>query len=317
MKPYLKLFRWPNLLVLILTMTMVRYALIFPILNAFELSPAWGHFHFVLLMLATVLITAAGYAINDYFDLRADRINKPHKIILGKQLPRRTAILYHTLFNLLGVLLGVYLSVAVGHWPLAFIFLIIPFLLWMYSIRYKRRFFLGNFLVAVLSAFVVAIVWVFEYQALSSVITPDHAAAANITLLVRIYALFAFLCTFAREVIKDIEDIKGDAKIGCKTIPVYWGVRKAKVVVIVTVFLILAFVVYMQILLLGRGFELVFIWLLVGVQLPFIWFVHRTTRANDKSDYTWLSKFSKWIMLSGILSMLLFSFYFSEGFTLI
>ncbi|TVQ10764.1 MAG: ubiquinone biosynthesis protein UbiA [Bacteroidetes bacterium] len=317
MLAYLRLFRWPNLAVVALTQYLVRYAIILPLLSQGGIEPALSHIYFALLVLTTLLITAAGYAINDYFDLRADRINKPDKIVLGKHISRRTAIFYHSLFNVAGVVLGVILSLVVGSWQLAFIFIIIPFLLWMYSIRYKKKYFIGNFIVAVLAAFVVAIVWVFEFQALNGAVAADPATINSISFLVRSYAFFAFLTTLVREIIKDAEDIRGDAKTGCKTIPIVSGMGTTKRIIIFFNIALIALIIAMQVYLLRRDFDLLFVYLIFAVQVPFILMINKTINAAEKSDYNYLSKFAKLTMLGGVLSMVILYFYILEGFSIL
>lgn len=317
MLAYFRLFRWPNLAVVALTQYLVRYAIIIPLLEQNGIEPALSHLSFALLVLSTLFITAAGYAINDYFDLRADRINKPDKIVLGKHISRRTAIFYHSLFNVAGVVLGVFLSLTVGNWQLAFLFIVIPFLLWMYSIRYKKKYFIGNFIVAVLAAFVVAIVWVFDFQALNGTAITDTDAINSISFLVRSYAFFAFLATLVREIIKDTEDIRGDAKTGCKTIPIVSGIRTTKRIIIFFNIALVALVIAMQVYLVRRDFDLLFVYLIFAVQLPFIMMINKTINAAEKSDYNYLSRFAKLTMLGGVLSMVILYFYIQEGFSIL
>ena len=317
MLAYLRLFRWPNLLMVAFIQYLVRYAVILPSLAMHDIEPGLSHFMFFILVLATLFITAAGYAINDYFDLRTDRINKPQKIVLGKHISRRRAILMHSFLNLTGVALGIFLSISTGNWSLSVIFLIIPFLLWLYSIRYKRRFFIGNFIVAVMAAFVITIVWIFDYNSLLSITEPGDPGILNTTWYVRIYALFAFLTTLGREIIKDIEDIRGDAKTGCKTIPVISGVTFTKKAIVIIHAITIAFVAYIQIVLLMRDFDLLFVYALLFVQVPFIFLIHKTVTAVEKYDYSSLSRMSKYIMFSGVLTMIILYFYIREGFTVI
>lgn len=308
MLTYLKLFRWQNLLVIAFTQYLFRYCIIAPVLNKFEIPLFFSHFEFFLLVLSTLLITAAGYAINDYFDLRIDRINKPHKIILGKDLSRRKAILAHTILNILGIIIGLYMAYRVKYLPLAGIFIIVPALLWLYSIRHKRKFLIGNIIVSMLSAIVIAIVWGFEYRGL--IISHEiNEAAVIINRFLRIYALFAFIISFIREIIKDIEDIKGDLKAGCKTIPIISGVRNSKKLIIVLSVILIFFVGYFQIYLLSYEYHLIFAYLLFAVQIPTILFINKINLAKEKNDYTINSRFAKFIMITGIFSMFLFYFY--------
>jgi 4-hydroxybenzoate polyprenyltransferase len=317
MLAYLRLFRWPNLFVVALTQYLLRYAIILPILKVHNLESGLSHFSFALLVLATLLITAAGYTINDYFDLRTDRINKPDEIVLGRSISRRKAILFHSIFNLMGLIIGTYVSIKTGHWPLIIIFLVIPLLLWLYSIRYKRRFFIGNFIVAVMAAFVIAIVWIFEFQAMNLTAADGNIAILNITYLVRFYALFAFLTTLVREIIKDVEDIKGDTKTGCKTIPVMAGITATKKIIILLLVIIIFFVLIIQVYLEKIDFNLLFGYLIFFVQLPLIYSIQKTIGAMEKHDYTMLSKITKFIMVGGVLTMLVFYFYIKEGFAVI
>jgi len=315
MVAYLKLFRWPNLLMVAAIQCLFRYAIIQPLLQSKGLELALSHSDFFLIVLATMLITAAGYAINDYFDLRTDRINKPRRIILGRKISRRSAILFHSLFNIIAVLLGAYMAFRVQYWPLVFVFLIVPTLLWLYSIRYKRKFLTGNIIVAVLAGFVVAIVWIFESHALAAQGIRD-VDFMNISYFSRVYALFAFLTTLLREIIKDIEDIKGDAKTGCKTIPVVAGVHSTKRLLIFLTITIIILTGWFQIFILMRDFDFLFAYILLAVQIPFIIMINKIMTAKEKADYTNLSLFSKMVMVAGVFSMFIFSFYLQGGFHL-
>jgi len=275
------------------------------------------HVSFALLVTATILIAAAGYAINDYFDLRADRINKPEKIILGKSISRRSAILYHSLFNIIALLIGIYICAVTGLWPFIFIFIVIPGLLWMSSIRYKKKFFIGNFIVAVMAAFVVAIVWMFDFHSLTVPIETSRPAVAAINNYVRTYALFAFLITLLREIVKDVEDIKGDSKTGCKTIPIASGITVTRRIIVFIILLVIFLALYIQVYLINRDFDLLFAYIILAVQLPLIFMINKTINAIEKQDYSSLSRLSKFIMFSGVLAMLVVYFYIKEGFSIV
>ena len=114
MKAFLKLIRWQNLLMVILTMVLMRYAVLAPVISKIgvilikgsgeeiPMSLQFPWYDFVLLVAATVFITAGGYVINDYFDIKTDLINKG-KVIVGTKIPRRKAMMWHSIFNIAGV----------------------------------------------------------------------------------------------------------------------------------------------------------------------------------------------------------------------
>jgi 4-hydroxybenzoate polyprenyltransferase len=232
-----------------------------------------------LLSAATVLIAAAGYIINDYYDVKIDYINKPERVVIGKSITRRFAILFHVLLSLTGIVIGLYLS-----WYLAVVNILSVFLLWLYSNNLKRLPFIGNLSVALLTGSAIYVVDIL-YRTQSS--------------LVIIYAVFAFFMTLVREIIKDIEDLKGDNTFGCKTLPIVWGIRKTKILI----YIILA-LFSVAVLILNFWYEaLPFQYYLVFLYGPLFFLFYRLLHADMKMEFTWLSTFCKVIMLLGILSM--------------
>ncbi|HNW98876.1 MAG TPA: geranylgeranylglycerol-phosphate geranylgeranyltransferase [Bacteroidales bacterium] len=274
-------------------------------MNTEHISPAFSHFDFALLVLSTVLIAAAGYAINDYFDIRSDRINRPDKIVIGKHLSRRFAMLIHTIFNIVAVLIGTYLSYKVHSYKLAPIFIIISILLWLYSVKYKSYFLVGNIIVAFVSAFTIIIVWLFDMYALR---LSGQAIIANYRLLnffLWAYISYSFATSLIREIIKDIEDFEGDAKCGCSTLPVVMGVSKTKYVLIGIITIVIASLVYIDIIIYPLHFAIIFWYILLLLVLPFVYMIYVVIIAKDKSDYSFLSNISKFIMIAGAASMAL------------
>lgn len=310
---YLKLFRWQNLLVVFLTMVLFRYAIILPVLNTSGLQLGLSHFNFALLVISTLLISAAGYAINDYFDLRIDRINKPERIILGKQIPRRKAIFFHWLFNTIALFLGGYIAYLSGKPQYAIAFVVIPFLLWLYSVRYKKKFFVGNLVVASLAAFVILIVWAFDLQFLLKSDTGSRDIYRVIDFFALFYASFAFLTTLVREIIKDAEDVEGDRKAGCKTIAAFAGLKASRRFAASILLLSFSLVAYIQWTLAESNFLLLQSYITVFVQLPFIFLIYKTVQSKTRKDFKLISHKIKFVMITGIFSMLIFAWYLSEG----
>ena len=233
----------------------------------------------LLLATSTVLIAAAGYAINDYYDVKIDLINKPERVVIGKQITRRYALLFHTLLSVTGVAIGLMLD-----WRIGVVNFLCAFLLWLYSNALKRRPFIGNFTVALLTGLSIFII---------NLLYPP------VGVFTVIYALFAFFITLVREIIKDLEDLKGDDTFGCRTLPIVWGMRKTKsfIYFLVAIFSLTVIVLHVWVAPLPILFFGFFLF------LPLVAAVGWLVRADTKRDFYQLSQFCKIIMLAGILSM--------------
>jgi 4-hydroxybenzoate polyprenyltransferase len=232
-----------------------------------------------ILSASTIMIAAGGYIINDYYDVKIDYINKPERVVIGKSITRRYAILFHVLLSGGGIVLGWYLS-----WKIAAINVFSVFLLWWYSNYLKRQPLVGNLAVAGLTGLSI---WIIDV-----LYGPGHA-------LIVVYASFAFFMTLVREIIKDMEDLKGDNTFGCKTLPIVWGIRKTKGVIysVLVIFGITVVVLNYFYRALPLHYYLLFLF------APLLWLFYRLLRADTTRDYAWLSTFCKVIMLLGILSM--------------
>lgn len=232
-----------------------------------------------ILSLSTVLIAAGGYVINDYYDIKIDLINKPERVVIGKSITRRYAILLHTVLSIAGVFLGFLLS-----WKIAAVNFASATLLWWYSNNLKRQPFIGNFVVALLTGIAI---WLVD-----SLYKTGH-------MLIITYASFAFFMTLVREIIKDMEDLKGDQTFGCQTLPIVWGMRKTKYFIygILAIFLLTVLLINFYYENLPVNYFILFLF------VPVMWFLVRLIRADTKKDFAWLADFCKIILLLGIFSM--------------
>jgi 4-hydroxybenzoate polyprenyltransferase len=303
----LRLIRWPNLVIIILTQLLLKYGLVEPYLGQAGFSSQFNFPDFLMLVFITVLLAAAGYIINDYFDLNIDRINKPSRMILGKRIEARQGILLHWILNGIAVLLGFFLAYRIGSPGLGLIFPIIAILLWLYSARYKRSFLTGNLAVSMLSAMVVLVVWLFEYYMLQELASEIPDVFYKLNIVVGFYAVFAFLVSLLREIVKDIEDIVGDSSTGCKTIPVRLGIGGAKNIALALSLFTMLVLAAGQYLLLQQGLKILFWYYLVPVQLLMINLLLQINKAVQPSDFRAPGKLAKIIMLAGILGIQLFS----------
>ena len=229
----LRLVRPLNLIIIAFTMYGCRYFILAT--NSFQkvndVPLAFG-----LLVLSTILIAAGGNVINDYFDIKADRVNKPEKLIVGRLINKRKAILFHWILNGFAFLLGIGLSIYFKSASIVFIQLISINLLWFYSLHFKRKVFVGNFVVAVLTGMIPMLVIIY-FEVLNNFGSPftpfNEQTWSNILNYNYIYvlAIMAFIQNFAREIVKDMEDVDGDRLLHAKTIPMALGFARTKVLV--------------------------------------------------------------------------------------
>lgn len=306
---FLRLIRWPNLIYIALTQYLLRYGVLFPVYThpAVNQEFSLSHGEFALLVLSTVLVAAAGYIINDYFDVKADEINKPDRIFIDRTLNRRTAILWHWSFNFTGIALGFYLAWKVGHPILGFLHVGTAAILWFYTTLLKRIALLGNLSIAFLTALVVGMVLWFEPSFYSDFFERNASVQEEVLNIFKGYALFAFLLTLYREVIKDLEDMEGDRSVNNKTLPLLLGVPFAKIcsAIIALSILALTFVYISSQIKLHE--DLVFYqiksirYLFISVCLPLIFSLFFLYRADQSMHYKWVSKMIKITMLAGIL----------------
>lgn len=304
MKTFYKLFRVPNLLIIIFTQVLVRYCIIEPILSSVGISLVFSDFDFALLVLTTVLIAAGGYVINDYFDMQIDKANNSAKQIVGEIIREKTALIIYVLLNVLAIIIGIYISNKAGNFKYAIIFIFIAFLLLFYSARYKRKFLSGNIIVAFLSACVLIIVALFEIFAFSNLRISIYVIWDELRFLIFGYAAFAFLVNLNREIIKDIEDVEGDKELGCRTLPIVAGELVSKIVAVGLTLITIALLIFGQVQLFQSGNEIL-CWYFLIVQLLFAYLTYKIIIAKEKKHYKTSGNITKIIMLVGILSMLL------------
>ncbi len=313
MREFLRLIRWTNLLIVIITMVLMRYAVIEPLVSKIGIIPLSGNgeqipmtlqfpwYYFMLLVAATVFITAGGYVINDYFDIKTDLINKG-KVIVGTRIPRRQAMMWHNIFNIVGVAAGFYISWKAGYVWIGLLFLMVSGLLYFYSASYKRQFLIGNIIVACLTAMVPFLVIIYEWSfiyrhyAVSAIQLPD---LSFLVYWVGGFSLFAFLTTLTREIIKDIEDFEGDITYGRNTMPIVIGIPASKI------FVTSLIVITIALLYLVWGFfisdKITLIYLSVFIVLPLLYIIYQVFRSRNKKQLHSASTIMKIVMLTGIL----------------
>lgn len=302
---FFKLVRLPNLFFIILTQLLFRFFILrFVYINA-EGSPGMKLSLplFYWLVFASVCIAAAGYIINDYFDINIDLVNKPEKIIIDRYIKRRWAIVLHIVLSFTGFIISCYIGYRLNNLyiPIFNLFAIIA--LWFYSTTFKKKLLIGNIIISLLTAWVILVLTFSEYR--FRLVSPEEYWKRLIKLSF-IYAGFAFISSLIREVIKDMEDMPGDAKYSCTTMPIVWGIQVSKVFVAVWLVVIIATVTAIQIYVIQLGWWLSAIYSLAVIIIPLIWMLPKLYYAHSAKEFHRLSTTIKLIMLAGILSMIFF-----------
>lgn len=294
---FINLIRWKNLLLLLLIQVLLKFVL-FP---KFNISFAIDTFHFFILSSATLLITAGGYIINDYYDIKTDAINKPNKAIVENFISKRTSIFFYVSITLIGLFLGIYISFYIDLPILSFLFVLVATTLFFYSSIFKRIALIGNITVALLIALSIILIPIFDVIPVLN----DKQIVEQLLLIkiVLIYSCFAFFINLIREIIKDIEDVDGDYSQGMKTLPIILGKKRT---IKFTVFLTVLFTILVVFTLaLNQNInKYLLLYGIMTITIPLIIFLVKLNGAESKKAFSKLSSLLKIIMLTGILTIL-------------
>lgn len=248
-KPYLQLLRVGNLAFLAILLFVMEKWVATPLLQLAQFREQMPWWVLMLLIISTIFIAAGGYVINDYFDVKIDRINRPEELVVTRIISRDGAMRIFQVLTILGIAMGLAVAWWSRSWTMAMIYIVIPGLLWFYSASYKRQLLVGNIVVAFVSALVPLLVAIanadylrhFYGEALAY--TP---IVGQLYVWLSGFSLFAFLMTFVREMVKDIEDIKGDREMECRTIPIVWGEMTTKIISSVILLITMALIGYLH-----------------------------------------------------------------------
>lgn len=311
---YLKLIRFQNLLFIALVQYLMRQVVLVPILQVYGFDASMEMGMLCLLIVATVLIAAGGYVLNDYFDVKIDAINKMNNQIVGNEISRQKAMLLHQVLTGVGVFCGLLLAFYARSFTLAFIFIVIPGLLWFYSASYKRQFLIGNLVVAFIVAISVLVVGISQLAFLQKEygnLIFETPIPQQFYGWIGGFALFSFLCTWIREIIKDMEDEKGDREMECRTMPIKWGVQKTKLFLYGLIFITVLFLFLGNLLFINFDGSLTLRYIIFGLAMPFAVLGYLIFVAKTPNEFHQASTLSKFIMLAGV--MYSFVFYYLQA----
>lgn len=234
-----------------------------------------------VIILASTLVIASGYIINNFYDSEKDLINKPTKTMLDRLVSQRFKLSTYFILNFLAAFTASYVSFKAVLFFSAYIFGI-----WFYSHKLKKIPFVGNFISATLA--IAPFFAVFVYY-------------KNFEEVIFVHAMFLFLLILARELIKDLESMKGDIALGYKTIPILYGVGTSKFLIAGLILLTL-----FPSLLLINQFSIGYMhyYFIVCIAL-FILFLILLIKSKTKKNFVWLHNILKLIIIAGVFSILL------------
>ncbi len=286
---------------MVLVQCLIKYGLFEP----FGVSISLNTFHFLLLIFSTLCIAAAGYIINDIYDVETDFINKPDKIIIGKSITEKTSYNLFIILNVIGVGIGFYISYAIGKSEFFALFVIISALLYVYASYLKQTFFIGNVVISLLVGLSVLIIGIFEL--IPAMTIQNQGIQLAFFRILLDYAIFAFIINVIREISKDIEDIDGDYKSGMHTLPIVIGRERASKVLFILSWIPLLAVIYH----LNKNLykqPIAVIYYLIFIIAPLLYSCILIFNAKTKKEFHTISTLLKIVMLFGMLSILLYKF---------
>ena len=306
-KPYLQLLRVGNLTFVAILLYVMEKWVATPLLQLEQFGELMPWWILTLLIVSVVGIAAGGYVINDYFDVKIDRINRPDNLVVTRIISRDAAMNLFYGLTAVGVIAGTVVAWWAHSWTLLFTYVVIPGLLWFYSASYKRMFLVGNLVVAFASAIVPLLVAIANADYLHHLY---QNALAYSPIVGELYvwtggfAIFAFLLTWVREIVKDIEDIEGDCEMECRTLPIVWGDKVAKMIATILLVVIATLIVYILFAVLPFSHEwksLPTRYVVFGLIVPILCSIVLLWAANNRTEYHRVQTIIKFAMFMGML----------------
>ena len=283
-----------------LSMFLTKYFLI----ESFISTPLLSDIDFIILTTSILLITMGGYLINDIYDIESDKINKPGKVYISTIISIKSGLFLYFLTSITGLILGFYLSINKNLNHLSGFFIVTVILLFIYTKILKKLPLIGNIIVALLVSLPIFLVYEFDHSMIS---IKDIFNNLFLSIIIFFYLLFAFLTTLIREIIKDLQDIKGDNKFKLKTLPIMIGNKRTINFVVFLSFLLQLLLLLVLIDSFKNDYYLILIFS-ITLSLLVAYLIYKLRVPFKNNPYQLLSSLMKIIMLVGVLSMTIFKF---------
>lgn len=307
-----KLVRVGNLAMIAATQLLFYYAVLKTLVfeSGFYTSQSMAEnmdFYFILLVISTVFIAAAGYVANDIQDVKSDKLNNKKNKVVGIGISVSQAWLTYWIFNVIGLLSGLFSVLYVGKPSILVVHLLVAMMLYLYAIKYKCNKFYGNLFIAFSTSLVILLPWLFVYYFFISLGLEQIFASNEAITLISGYAIFSFSMTLLREWVKDIEDIKGDSSVGCRNTMVRLGIKRGKILILITTSLVMISVgLFVYLLSSSENFLFPALFTIVIAVLMLFVFIPTIT-AKEPTDFSKISKSLKLAMLAGIIFMIFYA----------
>ena len=299
---WLKWIRPLNLVIMAAAQLLFVLCLTHPHFHVAGWVPELAGLNLYLLLISTIFIGAGGYMINDIQDVDIDEVNKPGKNPVGSKIPVNLAYRATYVSFVIAIAAAAILAYRTGNVKLASIQIVVIGLLYWYATSLKKVFFLGNMVVALTTALVFILPLVYEPILFDETVIDPEFVRSSLFRLGLGYAIFAFLMTMVREIIKDMEDLKGDDMYGCRTIPVVLGITGAKWAVAFFAFITMGALVWV-LEQMADQYITVYGWLLIHI--PLLYLLTRLMLAKKTEVLSHLSLVTKLIMIFGLASIYL------------
>lgn len=263
---------------------------------------ALAYWQYLLLILSTVCIAAGGYIINNIMDQGSDLENKPKNVVVGKYVSENIAYNLYIAFTLTGVSIGFYLSNVIMRPSFLLVFILPAALLYIYATSLKQIMIVGNIVVASMLSLSIIIIGLFM---IFPATYDGNMEQMRVIFSVLIdYAIIAFIINFIREIVKDLEDIKGDYQQGMRTLPIVLGETKTIKSIFILAFLPVVLILYYVY---NYLFQLQYatVYILAFVIGPLLYFIIKIWSARTKKDYNHLSNVLKLIIFFGTISIMI------------
>lgn len=303
LRDYLKIIRWPNLVVMVLVQILMYECVLKAILSRYNQVPALNWLDMMYLIIATVFIAAGGYLVNDYFDMKIDEINKPITRIVGKSILRKDVMFLYKIVTAIGWVAGFILSYRVRSITCATYFVFLVGLLWFFSSSYKRMVVVGNLMCGAIMALVPFFIALFNNQMLDVKYnpTPELFFIKNeVYSYLGSFSIYTFLWMFIIDIVNDFISLRGDREMECHTFPVVLGERNTKIIVgilLVVLNCVIAYLLYSDSYLKDEGAT--WRYFVCGSLIPSLSMFYFLAKSKTVPDYMVLKRYMTIVFLIG------------------